>query len=118
MPLSRLWSLYNWARIEKTKRQMTMKELLSYLRDEIRKQVLAASGDGENYPLSASGSFLGHPGTITVAWDGLPQSMHYPPVYVPWNKKSTAADRRGLQAAPPRESHAPAWSRGGVHCGD
>jgi hypothetical protein len=41
MPLLRLWALYNWARVEKRRRNMTMNELLNYLRDEIRKQVLA-----------------------------------------------------------------------------
>jgi hypothetical protein len=41
MPLLRLWALYNWARVEKRRRNMTMNELLTYLRDEIRKQVLA-----------------------------------------------------------------------------
>ena len=46
MPLQRLWSLYNWARAEKIKRGVTMTELLRYLRDEIRKQVLAAPPDG------------------------------------------------------------------------
>jgi len=41
MPLHRLWSLYRWARIETRKRNMAMHELLSYLRDEIRRQVIA-----------------------------------------------------------------------------
>ena len=41
MPLLRLWSLYNWARTETKRRGITMDELLCYLRDEIRKQVLA-----------------------------------------------------------------------------
>jgi hypothetical protein len=44
MPLLRLWSLLNWARVETRKRGMTMEQLLSYLRDEIRKQVLAEPG--------------------------------------------------------------------------
>jgi len=41
MPLSQLWSLLNWARIETQKRELTPRELLNYLRDEICKQVLA-----------------------------------------------------------------------------
>ena len=41
MPLPRLWSLLNWARIETQRRGMTPQELLNYLRDEICKQVLA-----------------------------------------------------------------------------
>jgi hypothetical protein len=40
MPVLRLWSLYNWARVEKKRRAMTMQQLLSYLRDRIRQQVL------------------------------------------------------------------------------
>jgi len=42
MPLLRLWSLYNWARLEKKRREISMEQLLSYLRDEIRKQVIEA----------------------------------------------------------------------------
>jgi hypothetical protein len=41
MPLSQLWPLLNWARIETRKRNLTPRELLDYLRDEICKQVLA-----------------------------------------------------------------------------
>ncbi len=41
MPILRLWSLYNWARGETKARGVTMNELLNYLRDEIRQQVLA-----------------------------------------------------------------------------
>jgi hypothetical protein len=41
MPLLRLWSLLNWARIETQKRGQTPHELLNYLREEICKQVLA-----------------------------------------------------------------------------
>jgi len=41
MPLTQLWALYNWARLEKAKRGMTPQELLNYLRDEISQQVLA-----------------------------------------------------------------------------
>ena len=41
MPLIRLWSLLNWARIETKNRGMTPQELLNYLREEICKQVLA-----------------------------------------------------------------------------
>ena len=40
MPLLRLWALYNWARVEKKRRGMTMEQLLSYLRDKIRQQVI------------------------------------------------------------------------------
>ena len=40
MPLIRLWSLLNWARIETKNRGMTPQELLNYLREEICKQVL------------------------------------------------------------------------------
>lgn len=40
MPLLRLWSLMNWARIETKKRNQTLKELLNHLRDEINQQVL------------------------------------------------------------------------------
>ena len=40
MPLLRLWALYNWARLEKKRREITMEQLLSYLRDEIRQQVI------------------------------------------------------------------------------
>lgn len=41
MPLSQLWRLLNWARIETKRRHMTPQELLNHLRDEITKQVLA-----------------------------------------------------------------------------
>ena len=41
MPLHRLWRLLNWARIETKRRGMSPQELLSYLRDQICKQVLA-----------------------------------------------------------------------------
>ena len=41
IPLLRLWSLLNWVRIETKKRNQTHLELLTYLRDEIDKQVLA-----------------------------------------------------------------------------
>ena len=44
MPLLRLWSLLNWARIETKKRGQTPQELLNYLRDEIDKEVLAEPG--------------------------------------------------------------------------
>jgi hypothetical protein len=40
MPLLRLWSLYNWAKVEKKRRGVTMEQLLSYLRDEIRGRVM------------------------------------------------------------------------------
>lgn len=41
MPLFQLWSLLDWARIETQKRKLTPRELLNYLRDELREQVLA-----------------------------------------------------------------------------
>jgi hypothetical protein len=41
MPLLRLWSLLNWARIETKKRNQTTEELLNYLREKICKQVLS-----------------------------------------------------------------------------
>jgi hypothetical protein len=41
MPVRRLWPLMNWARLETKKRGQTVEELLNYLREEIRKQVLA-----------------------------------------------------------------------------
>jgi|SRR5271166_6370092 len=46
MPLLRLWALYNWARVEKQRRGMSMEQLLSYLRDEIRSQVMADGAQG------------------------------------------------------------------------
>ena len=42
LPISELWALLNWAQFETYRRQMTPRELLNYLRDEISKQVLAA----------------------------------------------------------------------------
>jgi hypothetical protein len=53
MALPRLWSLLSWARTETQKRGMTPRELLNYLREEICKQVLAATDqaskqNGEN----------------------------------------------------------------------
>lgn len=41
MPLSQLWPLLAWAKLETKKRGMSPQELLNYLRDEICKQVLA-----------------------------------------------------------------------------
>ncbi len=41
MPIYRLWPLMNWARIETQKRGVTVEQLLNYLRDQMRKQVLA-----------------------------------------------------------------------------
>lgn len=40
MPIPRLWSLLNWARVETKERGLTPQELLNYLREEICKQVL------------------------------------------------------------------------------
>ena len=42
-PLSRLWSVMTWAQIETQRRLQTVEQLLNYLREEIRKQVLGAS---------------------------------------------------------------------------
>ncbi len=46
MPLVRLWSLLNWARMETRQRRVTPQDLLNYLREEICKQVLAAPDGG------------------------------------------------------------------------
>ena len=43
MPLLQLWRLLHWARIETERRGLSPQALLSYLRDEICKQVLAQS---------------------------------------------------------------------------
>jgi hypothetical protein len=40
MPLLRLWSLYIWARGETRRRGITMQQLLTYLRNLIRRQVM------------------------------------------------------------------------------
>jgi hypothetical protein len=44
MPLSTLWSLLGWARSETKRRGVGPRALLSHLRDEICKQVLAEPG--------------------------------------------------------------------------
>ena len=41
MPLIRLWQLLNWPRIECQRRNMSPQALLTFLREEICKQVLA-----------------------------------------------------------------------------
>ena len=41
MSIHRLWTLMNWARIETKRRGQTLEQLLNYLREEIRKQVLS-----------------------------------------------------------------------------
>ena len=46
MPVLRLWPLMNWARAETQKRGQTLEELLNYLRDEIRKQVVGEPNPG------------------------------------------------------------------------
>jgi hypothetical protein len=46
MPLPQLWSLLDWARIETRKRKLTARELLNYLRDELREQVLTVPDAG------------------------------------------------------------------------
>jgi hypothetical protein len=47
MPLPRRLLLLNWVRIETQRQGLSPRELLDYLRDEIRKQVLAESGQGD-----------------------------------------------------------------------
>lgn len=44
--LTRLWQLWRWARAETVKRGQTPEELLAYLREKIREQVLAEAGLG------------------------------------------------------------------------
>jgi hypothetical protein len=44
MPLPRRLSLLNWINIETQLRGLSPSELLDYLRDEVRKQVLAGTG--------------------------------------------------------------------------
>ena len=39
LPISRLWPMLNWARLETKKRGMKPRELLTYLRERICKQV-------------------------------------------------------------------------------
>jgi hypothetical protein len=46
MPLTQLWRLLNWARRETQRRVMSPQALLTYLRDEICKQVLAEPEQG------------------------------------------------------------------------
>jgi len=46
MPLTQLWSLLAWARVETRRRGLSPQDLLNYLRDEISKQVLAAPSQG------------------------------------------------------------------------
>ena len=46
MSLGRLWPLMNWARVETARRGLTLEQLLNYLREEIRKQVLGAPDQG------------------------------------------------------------------------
>ena len=48
MPLLHLWRLLHWARIETKRRGLSPQELLSYLRDEICKQVLAEPDPGHH----------------------------------------------------------------------
>ena len=50
MPLLRLWALYLWARGETRRRGMTMEQLLSYLRNIIRQQVLDSHPADEENP--------------------------------------------------------------------
>lgn len=44
LPLVQMWRLLHWAKSESERRGITYKELLAYVRDEIRKQVLAEPG--------------------------------------------------------------------------
>jgi hypothetical protein len=44
MPLVQLWRLLRWAKTETARRGMSPQELLSYLRDEISRQVLNEAG--------------------------------------------------------------------------
>ena len=44
MPLLKLWSCLNWARVETRKRGMTPQELLTYLREVICHQILSEPG--------------------------------------------------------------------------
>jgi len=46
MPLSQLWALLGWARLETKRRGLSPQELLNYLRLEICKQVLATPDQG------------------------------------------------------------------------
>jgi hypothetical protein len=46
MPIRRLWRLMRWARAETQRRGQTLEELLNYLREEIRKQVLGEPNPG------------------------------------------------------------------------
>jgi len=48
MPLPRLWRLLNWARTETRRRNLTPQQLLTYLREEICKQVQAPDSLEEN----------------------------------------------------------------------
>jgi hypothetical protein len=47
MPLVKLWSLLNWARIETKKRKITPRELLNHLRELICTQVLGEPEDAK-----------------------------------------------------------------------
>ncbi len=42
MPLERLWSLMDWAKIETERRGVSPRQLLNYLRDELCKQILGS----------------------------------------------------------------------------
>lgn len=46
MPVLRLWRLMNWARAETQRRGQTVEELLNYLREEIRKQIVSEPQQG------------------------------------------------------------------------
>ncbi len=63
MPITKLWSLLNWARIETQRRRATPRELLTHLRDVICAQVLSEPlHAGEKPPAAVyGGSTLGEP---------------------------------------------------------
>ncbi len=47
MPNDRLWPLMLWARAETQRRGITIEQLLNYLREEMRKQVLGPANQDE-----------------------------------------------------------------------
>jgi hypothetical protein len=49
IPLLQLWRLLSWSRVETKRRGLSQKQLLEYVRGEIRRQVLAEPG-GDDGP--------------------------------------------------------------------
>lgn len=47
LPLSKLWQFLDWVKVEMERRGLSQEELLRYLRDEIRKQVLTEAVHGD-----------------------------------------------------------------------